>query len=299
MAAVSDNLEALPKLQFDGVLHPARDVGPQGELKWLPLKQLFIDSSYQRQVLDAGRRNIRKIVEEFSWALFGVLVVARRGLTRYAIIDGQHRALGAVYRGDIADVPCLILQGGAASEALAFAAINGNVTRVHALQAFRARVVAQDADALAIVRLAAAANVKIAAYPKGEQFIDAGETMSLVTIQTGVRKYGDELVIAAMRLLRALDPEAALGRVPLDGAMLCLVRHREWIARAEEVGRNVGQFATMPDLLDATRQRKVSYGGTLWANFEALLTAKIEAATRQSGRFYSQADARRAGGGRA
>lgn len=289
-------LSPLERLSFADAPGFSRSIGVPGELQWLPLKQLFIDRSYQRNVLESGKKNIRTIVEQFSWALFGVLVVAHRGTGKYAIIDGQHRALAAVYRGDIEKLPCLVLKGGIADEALAFAAINGNVTRVHALQSFRAKVVAQEKGALAVVAVANAADVKIAPYPKTEQWLSPGETLALGSIQVGAKKHGDALVIAALKMLRAMDPSAPLSGPAIQGAIRCLSAKREWVSRAQEHGRKIA--CKMADLVSQASQRKAGYGGPLYLSFEAILTSKIEAEARASGRFASDEMRKRAMGGR-
>jgi hypothetical protein len=207
-------LQPLPRLTFIPPPVPSADIGDMGELKWLPLSALAIDPAYQRAILDSGKANIRRMIEGFSWLLFGVLVVARRpdsanGGRQFAIIDGQHRATAALLHGAIGEVPCLVLRGGQEAEARAFSAINGNVTRIHVLQSFRASVAAGDGEARRLVMLCGRGGVTIAPYPKAELL--PGETLALGTLRTCAKRYGEDVLVAALTLLRAADSAIAQG----------------------------------------------------------------------------------------
>jgi hypothetical protein len=64
-----------------------------------------------------------------EWAKFSPVIVAPVEGGMFSIIDGQHRATAAMLRG-IEKVPCEIVHIDRARQAEAFAAINGNITRV-------------------------------------------------------------------------------------------------------------------------------------------------------------------------
>ena len=66
---------------------PNPAMGSECELARLPLAQLYVDTRYQRDILDNGKTNIRRIIEGFDWKKFGVLVVGRRGPNTFAIVD--------------------------------------------------------------------------------------------------------------------------------------------------------------------------------------------------------------------
>jgi len=119
-------LRALERVDFETPAVPAAALGAKGELKWINVTELGIDPDYQRPVLYTGRRNVRRMVEGFSWSLFSPLVVARRGRNLYAIIDGQHRALAAVTHGGVKELPCLVLSCPRAEEALALRLVEGS-----------------------------------------------------------------------------------------------------------------------------------------------------------------------------
>jgi hypothetical protein len=102
----------------------ARDFGPRPAYADLPVRDLAVDSSYQRSI--EARRNqaaIERICENFRWSLFGIVTVTK-GLTGYLIIDGQHRT-EAARRLKLASVPCLIVPPlSRQDQALAFVAAN-------------------------------------------------------------------------------------------------------------------------------------------------------------------------------
>lgn len=295
---MDEQLEALPRnLDYIESPVPNEDIGPPGELQWIRLDELFIDRQYQRHVLERGKRNIKAMVQEFSWALFGALVIGRRGLTRYAVIDGQHRAIAAALRGDIAKVPCIVLQGGQQQEARAFSAINSNVTRIHPLQAFRASVVAGDHDSLATVRVVEAAGAKISPYPKQE--LGEGETQSLAVIRQLVRNYGPRFTTLVLRFLRTLDPNTGLSQVAIQGAARVLNEHEEWLPRLDELAAKVarGRAGQVTAIEREAKERKVLYGGTIWLNFASLLENRIKAGDHAV-RFMDEGGRQRAMGSR-
>ncbi len=88
------------------------DPGKRPQFKWLPFDELFIEPQYQRSIQStASRKNIGYMVAEFNWASCGALVVsydAKR--KKYAVIDGQHRMQAAKNRGDIKEMPCMIIE---------------------------------------------------------------------------------------------------------------------------------------------------------------------------------------------
>jgi hypothetical protein len=275
-------LQPLPQFTFMPPALPSTDIGDMGELKWLPLSALAIDPAYQRAILDSGKANIRRMIEGFSWLLFGVLVVARRGGRQFAIIDGQHRATAALLHGGIDEVPCLVLRGGQEAEARAFSAINGNVTRIHALQSFRASVAAGDGEARRLVLLCRKGGVAIAPYPKAE--LAPGETLALGTLRVCARRYGEDVLVAALTLLRAADREAGLGAGAIMGMADVLFHSPAWAARAAELGPVLtARGGGLAALAVKARARKAARGGTEWASFAAIARERLTFAEHNAG----------------
>ena len=77
---------------------PPADDRPQ--LRWLPIDQLVVDSSYQRPIDDTGRAEIARMAQEFSWSCFSPVIVASVENGKFAIIDGQRRATAAAIEGE-------------------------------------------------------------------------------------------------------------------------------------------------------------------------------------------------------
>jgi hypothetical protein len=274
-------LQGLPRLNFQPAPVPAADIGDKGELVWLPLKSLAIDPVYQRAILDSGKANIRRMIEGFSWLLFGTLVVARRGRSTYAVIDGQHRATAALMHGRIRDVPCLVLKGGIEAEARAFSAINANVTRIHALQSFRASVAAGDIVSRNLVAICARANVSIAPYPKPD--LDPGETMALGTVRICLRRHGEKLLVAALKLLRAADGDAGLGASSVMGTCDALSKNEAWAKDPERSGASLtARGGGLAAVVERARARKATRGGPEWVNFSAVVSERLGTAQRNS-----------------
>lgn len=180
-----------------GLRNPGRTGGNRGELQWLRTGRLFIDDAYQRPISVVGEKNIAKIAREFSWALFSPLIVAARDGGRYAIIDGQHRATAAVSLG-LAELPCFIIDADEQLQALAFATINGNVTKIASQALFRARLAAGDRDAVRLRDVCARAGVEICGYPIPASKMRAGQTLAVGTLEQCFRRHGEEILVMAL-----------------------------------------------------------------------------------------------------
>jgi hypothetical protein len=117
---------ARAKQQVDGL-------GPRPELRWVKLSQLYVPADYQRSVKsDASAKNINHIRTNFDWAEFGALIVCPlfgSSPPQFAVMDGQHRLRAAEARGDIDEVPCVIIAERAAG-AQAGNLVNINSRRV-------------------------------------------------------------------------------------------------------------------------------------------------------------------------
>lgn len=174
------------------------DFSPGGApiLQWIKIADLVVDDGYQRPIYGAGAGNVRRIVDSFCWSKFAPVIVAPVEGGKFAIIDGQHRTTAAAICG-IESVPCQVVIASASEQAEAFRAINGQVTRIHALALQHAALQSGDEEALAVEEAARAGGVTIVRYPK--QMLSAGETMALGTIRNGVREFDRETVITALR----------------------------------------------------------------------------------------------------
>jgi hypothetical protein len=199
--------------------------GPAPVLQWIDIAALVVDQRYQRVISKVGAANVARIAADFSWAHFSPVIVAPVEGGRFAIIDGQHRATAAALIG-MTSVPCAIVIASEPDQARAFAAINGNQTRVHGQKLFQARVVAGEPEAQAIARVAARAGVTILPYPVPADRQGLGETNSWEAIGALIKAHGEARAALVLQALRtgANDRPGAVIRPAMLGMAKALAR---------------------------------------------------------------------------
>ncbi|BCH33217.1 hypothetical protein MesoLjLc_51470 [Mesorhizobium sp. L-8-10] len=191
---------------------PSTSLGVKPGLCWLKIQSLRIDPNYQREIFEGGAKNVVKIARNFDWALFGVVVVANIGEGLFAIVDGQHRTIGAALRG-VEEVPCIIIEADPKKQAEAFAAINGAVTAIHPLSIFAAELAAKKQDAIDLVETCARASVKILKYPVPSKNMKAGDTIAIRSLQECHRVYGPDHLALSLRCITRSKPDGNVGHV--------------------------------------------------------------------------------------
>lgn len=201
------------------------DHGAAPMLQWIDIEKLMVDDAYQRPIRGDGRRNVAKIAKNFRWSRFAPVVVSPIEGDRYAIVDGQHRTTAALIAG-LKQVPCQIIVASPTEQAAAFAAINGNVTRMHRMALHRAAAAAGDPAALAINAVARKAGVVVLAYPKSELNQEPGETMAVGTIGQCIKTYGEAIVTLALRCVTQTRNRVKGGLISPVIAALCAVISR-------------------------------------------------------------------------
>jgi len=184
--------------RFAGTTKP--DAGAAPQLQWIAVSQLRIDPTYQRHVLRTGEKNILAIARAFEWAKFAPVIVAPVAGGFYAIIDGQHRATAAALVGE-KEVPCQVVIADRRKQAEAFAAVNGNVTAMSALQVHAARVASGEPQAMALAEACASAAVSICRYPLPANKMKPGETLAVGMLKNLLEKYGRDVFVAALRCI--------------------------------------------------------------------------------------------------
>lgn len=118
----------------------------KGDLAWVSKEVLRIDTTYQRQPsLDKARR----ILENFMWVAFGVLIVSVRktdgGTVEYWILDGGHRWTAVKMDPEILQVPCLLFYNlTIEDEAKVFKQMNTIRSPLHQINKFQAGIIAKE-----------------------------------------------------------------------------------------------------------------------------------------------------------
>jgi ParB-like nuclease domain len=149
------------------------DPGPKPDLKWLDVDKLYVDSRYQRNTKSrASENNLAYLKESFSWAHCGSLIVCFvASEKKYAVIDGQHRLQAVKARGDIRELPCLVVKDlDFEKQAKSFVAINTKRVQLNTLAAFHGAVAAGDKKATILKEILDECDIEIplTPVPKGE-----------------------------------------------------------------------------------------------------------------------------------
>lgn len=141
-------------------------LGRMPTLQFILPGELAVDPTYQRSI-EAGESQtlIRRIAQFWNWDLCQPLVVSRRDDGALYVIDGQHRLEAAKLRGDIAQLPCVIVAyASAADEAASFVHLNQQRRPLIALDLFRAAIASEDPEALAVRDEIAKAGLSLAPH---------------------------------------------------------------------------------------------------------------------------------------
>lgn len=175
---------------------------PLPDMHWIRTTDLVIDDTYQRKIERRGLRNIEAIASEFSWSRFTPLLVAPVGNSRYAIIDGQHRAHAAALVG-YRLVPAMVVEMDAQEQALAFSRVNGHVTAVTPQQVYRAALAAGEPWALAADEAVSAAGCRLMSVNASAKNKKAGEVYCVAAVRAVVDGGHGKYLTAALKALRA------------------------------------------------------------------------------------------------
>lgn len=171
----------------------------------VPTTSLRIDPAYQRLVSNEGRAKIRRMIEGFSWARFGALILARHpGAPSLSVIDGQHRAIAAHHMG-FAEVPAIVVTAAAEDQARDFLGINVTRTNIPSVDRFRAAVAAGDEQAVELHGILADLGVSYDVLPGAR--LRPRQTRAVSRLQKLVGQHGRGVVFTALELMIDAQPE--------------------------------------------------------------------------------------------
>lgn len=166
---------------------------------------LYVDVSYQRSISERGRRQIRKIVQEFCWTRFKPPVCSYgefEGRRVLMVLDGQHTAIAAASNANVELIPVMVVEAPETSaQAAAFVGQNTDRLAVTPLHLHRAAVVAGDEDAMTVEQVCERAGVKVLHGPPSNAKYNARETIAVNTVKTLVRR---NTAMGARRILEVL-----------------------------------------------------------------------------------------------
>lgn len=177
-------------------------LGRMPTLQFLLPAELQVDAAYQRSIEGGDSQAlIRKIAQFWNWDLCQPLVVARRESGELFVIDGQHRLAAARLRGDIMQLPAVVVQyASAADEAASFVHLNQQRRPLGKLDLFKAAVASGDKEACAILEALADAGLTVAPH---QNYISwkPGMVANIGGIEACWRTRGAKITSVALRAL--------------------------------------------------------------------------------------------------
>lgn len=177
-------------------------LGRMPTLQFVLPAELAVDPSYQRSIeASDSQALIRRIAQFWNWDLCQPLVVSRRGDGSLFVIDGQHRLEAAKLRGDIPQLPCVIVAyATSADEAASFVHLNQQRRPLTKLDLFKAAIASEDPTAVAIMSAITAAGLSVA--PHGNHTAWKPRMISNIGgIEAAWRQKGEAVTSAALRAL--------------------------------------------------------------------------------------------------
>lgn len=235
-------------------------------VEWLPVSRLFIDQRYQREI---KQHRVEKWSAEFDPDSFGVLIVSRRKDGTLALIDGQHRRAVMLKLGwSEQSVPCYVIENlSPEKEAGLFHRYNSGV-QPNAFEDFRALLMAQDPEAVAIEKIVMGANLQI-----GESLGShgAGKIVAVGALRR-VYQLGPSVLAQTLKTMVMCwgDTHDVLQSAPILGVGNFFAYHGEIVNQAELVRKL--QRTQIGKLVREANELKAIMGGGLPSNFAAIMT---------------------------
>jgi hypothetical protein len=159
-------------------------------IEWVSPKALHVDDTYQRSLSKESVNLIRRIASRWDWARFKPPIVARTP-SGLEVIDGQHTAIAAASRGDILEIPVVLVTAPeVVDRANAFVGHNRDRLALSTTQIYYAQLAAGDEDALTVAQVCHRAGVKILRFPPPNGLFNIGETIGIVTIRQLIGRRG-------------------------------------------------------------------------------------------------------------
>lgn len=173
--------------------------------------ELRVDPTYQRSLENGNSQAlIRRMAQHWNWDLCQPLVVARRAGGGLFVIDGQHRLEAARLRGDIGQLPCVVVEyANAKDEAASFVHLNQQRRPLTKIDLFKAAVASDDPEATAIVAAIESAGLSIAPHSNFTAW-KAGMVANIGGIENAWRQLGPKITAAALRAMGQAYPGVVL-----------------------------------------------------------------------------------------
>ena len=187
---------------------PGPQVGTPPSLEQVPITRLQVDPTYQRATdSDGSRRIIVGMVKQWNWTLCQPLVVARRTDGSLWVLDGQHRLQGAIERGDVPYLPCVISSSlDHKDEARTFVDLNTRRQKLTQGQIFHGMLAAGDPEAKQVQALLDATGWRVLRHSNTAAFKPGDLECAPMLVRLITAK--DEATVRfALTVLRAAYPD--------------------------------------------------------------------------------------------
>ena len=233
-------------------------LGRMPTLQFCRPDELRIDPSYQRDISSGPSQTlIRRIAQHWNWDLCQPLVVARRtDLTeRLFVIDGQHRLEAARLRGDIDQLPCVIVQyASAADEAASFVHLNQQRRALSKIDLFKAAIASEDPESCAIMKAIEDAGLTVAPHSNHTAW-KPGMVSNLGGIEQAWRRHGGRVVRRALSALAAAWPGQVLRYAGTIFPGITAICARE-LKHGDEFDRNPEMFDMLIEMISGVSQQE-------------------------------------------
>jgi hypothetical protein len=185
-------------------------------------------------------------------------------------------------------VPCQVVQADRATQAAAYAAVNGNITKTTAQQLYHARLAAKEPAALALAEVCAAAGVEIVRRNLIQSNLQPGQTSAVGALTRCFKLYGRDTLITALQCItQTADGNAGFVRATIIES-LCEVlgNAREWRDGGELLLRAMDKFRFADAWGQIADGRDKIFPGTankvMTEKIRRFLTRKLGASTTQA-----------------
>jgi hypothetical protein len=186
MSASTRRIAAIPLRGVE--VKPVSKAKP--ELDWMDPRELVVEADYQRDLSAKSIGMIRRIAANWSWSKIKPAILVRVG-NKLTVIDGQHTAIAAVSRGDIAKIPVMIVPAETLRErADAFLSQNRDRLALTPMHMHYAALAAGEEIAVAVAEACRKAKVTVLRNPPGAGYYKVGDTMAIGIIRRVVARIG-------------------------------------------------------------------------------------------------------------
>lgn len=194
-----------------------------GIYKEIPINQLFIDFSYQRQI---SLSFVKKIIGKFDKSLIGILRVVTRKNGTFSVVDGQHR-LAVLKTMGYDSIPCLVYpEITMQEETMMFHDLNQSIHKLTSLEDFWALVGAGDKDSIAILEVIEKNGLKVSKR-SGDREGQKQSISAIGIVRQIVRNYKLDILDKSLNFITKVWPangESLTGQL-MEGIAIFTKRH--------------------------------------------------------------------------